>query len=217
MSAFSKQKQQLRESAKGRLESLSFFELIEKTDRLRDHFFRTVVHSSLSHFSGKYLVSFYPFETEPQINIEDEPMNEPYQVAYVRVDDWKNRLMSASAARRDQPGQWEDIEPVAGVRIFQPNLGQPRCLPDSIAAILVPGLAFSAHGERLGRGAGFYDRFLAQNPHALRIGIGFSEQILPQIPHEPFDQVLDIVLTDQSVFETNRFSAWKKHGKVLER
>jgi|GEM_PF-751383 len=214
MPGVSKLKQILREEARNRIESVSFFELIEKSARLREHFFRFVESVS---FADRYVVAFYPFQSEPQINIEDERRNEPYRVAYVRIEDWPARVMSAREARRDQPGQWEEIEPVQGIKIFQPHLTQAFCPTDSIAAILVPGLAFSANGERLGRGAGFYDRFLVQNPAALRIGIGFSEQVMNSIPHETFDQKLDIVLTDREVFETNRFSAWKKHGKVLER
>jgi len=210
----SKLKQVLREEARNRLESMPFFDLIEKSARLREHFFRWVESGS---FANRYLVAFYPFQSEPQINIEDEQRNEPYRVAYVRVDDWSARVMSAREARRDQPGEWEEIEPIAGTKIFQPHPTQAFCPSDSIAAILVPGLAFSANGERLGRGAGFYDRFLAQNPAALRVGIGFFEQVVNSVPHESFDQKLDIVLTDREVFETNRFSGWKKHGKVLER
>lgn len=200
-----------------RLEAISFFDLIEKSESLRQAFFNQVITPNSHHLSLRYVVSFYPFETEPQINIEDERQNEPYRVGYVRIDDWSQRLMSASAARRDQPGEWEDIQPIEGTRIFQPNSGQSACRPEEIAAIIVPGLAFSRTGKRLGRGAGFYDRFLEKNPEALRIGLAFFEQIVDTLPHEDFDQDLDIVLTDQGVFETNRFGEWKKHGKIKNR
>lgn len=58
-----------------------------------------------------------------------------------------------------------------------------------IELIVVPGLAFDVDGNRLGRGRGFYDRFLS-NPalsKAHRIGICFPQQCFPQIPAEPHD------------------------------
>ena len=199
------------------LDQIPFFALIEKSAKLSEHFFSQLVAPAQRHLAQKYIVSFYPFETEPQINIEDEARREPFRVAYVRIDNWDLRQMSASAARRDQPGEWEDIEPKPQVRIFQPHVGQPVCAVSEVAMILVPGLAFTQQGYRLGRGAGFYDRFLTQYPQALRVGIAFSEQIVHEVPYEPFDQPLDIVLTDETVFKTNRFSEWLNHGKILDR
>ena len=58
----------------------------------------------------------------------------------------------------------------------------------SIALVLVPGLAFTIEGDRLGHGAGFYDRFLATIPAGTSTaGICFSCQILENLPAEPHD------------------------------
>ncbi len=61
-------------------------------------------------------------------------------------------------------------------------------------AIIVPGLAFSKEGYRLGYGGGYYDRFLAQHPHALQIGVGFWFQRLPDVPIESHDAKLSQVI-----------------------
>jgi len=53
--------------------------------------------------------------------------------------------------------------------------------------ILVPGVAFDRNLNRLGRGKGYYDRFLAQHADAYRLGICFGFQVLAEIPTEPFD------------------------------
>jgi 5-formyltetrahydrofolate cyclo-ligase len=53
--------------------------------------------------------------------------------------------------------------------------------------VLVPGLAFTADGRRLGQGGGYYDRLLAQRPDLHAIGIGFACQLLPELPCEPHD------------------------------
>ena len=67
--------------------------------------------------------------------------------------------------------------------------------------ILVPGLAFTIEGHRLGRGKGIYDRYLARATHSslkrpLLIALAFKEQLLKEIPTFPTDFVLDKVLTN---------------------
>lgn len=73
-----------------------------------------------------------------------------------------------------------------------------RACPDlplaGLDLVLVPGLAFTPAGGRLGRGGGFYDRLLAATP-AVRMGIGLDEQVVAWLPLEPHDQLLDYVLT----------------------
>ncbi len=63
--------------------------------------------------------------------------------------------------------------------------------------VIVPGVAFTVSGDRLGQGGGWYDRFL---PHLRRgcpaIGVAFAEQILPRLPTEPHDVRVDRVVTD---------------------
>jgi len=60
---------------------------------------------------------------------------------------------------------------------------------------VVPGVAFSADGHRLGRGRGYYDRFLSQHS-CYRIGLCFSFQRLAEIPCEPHDVVMNEVISD---------------------
>lgn len=61
--------------------------------------------------------------------------------------------------------------------------------------IVVPGMAFDKAGHRLGRGRGYYDRFLIKYPDTRTIGICFDFQFLESIPTEPHDRVVDEVLT----------------------
>ncbi len=63
-----------------------------------------------------------------------------------------------------------------------------------IDLILVPGMAFDKNGNRLGRGKGFYDRFLQKQPHAQKIGVCFDFQIVENIPAEDFDQKVNFVI-----------------------
>lgn len=70
--------------------------------------------------------------------------------------------------------------------IFHPKEGK-LFIVDQIDLVLVPGLAFSKDGKRLGRGRGFYDRLLASY-HGISIGLCFEEQMQEDIPWEEHDQ-----------------------------
>ncbi|MDB6153892.1 MAG: 5,10-methenyltetrahydrofolate synthetase [Chthoniobacteraceae bacterium] len=72
---------------------------------------------------------------------------------------------------------------------------------EEIDLILVPGVAFTRSGARLGRGGGYYDRLLG-NPavRALRIGVCFEVQIVESLPSEPHDIGVDRVLTEAGLF-----------------
>lgn len=75
-----------------------------------------------------------------------------------------------------------------------------------IDAFLCPGLAFDSRGGRLGRGRGFYDRMLAQaRPDALRIGVCFPNQIVPDTFPEPHDIHMDAVITENVERRTPNF------------
>jgi 5,10-methenyltetrahydrofolate synthetase len=198
------------------LANLSFPELITRSSELSDAFFDFSTKDA-SVFQSRDLVSFYPFQNEPQINVEREMKGEPYQVAYVRIENWDQREMTARRARRDTPDLWEEFEVKRGQKIFQPKKTQPFCEKDEISVILVPGLAFTPSGLRLGRGAGFYDRFLRLHPSALRVGVCFENQIVETLPQESWDERVDIVLTDKSRYSSNHYDEWKIHGKIRNR
>lgn len=66
--------------------------------------------------------------------------------------------------------------------------------------VVVPGLAFTAAGDRLGQGGGWYDRFLSQvRSDCTSIGVCFAEQIVDTLPVEAHDVVVDHVVTDRGV------------------
>ena len=63
--------------------------------------------------------------------------------------------------------------------------------------IIVPGIGFSRDGTRLGRGGGYYDRYLAtSSEQTLKIGVTFSLQIIAEIPMQTHDIAVDLLITD---------------------
>lgn len=63
-----------------------------------------------------------------------------------------------------------------------------------IDLVLVPGVAFSREGHRMGHGKAYYDRLLPKFPKAFKIGVGFSFQLVERVPSEPHDALMDLVL-----------------------
>lgn len=74
-----------------------------------------------------------------------------------------------------------------------------------IDLVIVPGIAFDRAGHRLGRGGGYYDRFLAQSQvRATLCGLAFEEQTVPMVPVEPHDMRLDMLVTEAGVWRFPR-------------
>ncbi len=80
--------------------------------------------------------------------------------------------------------------------IQEPHSDLPPVDPGQLDLILVPGVAFGRQGERLGMGAGFYDRFLPRIPNALRVVLAFDFQLLEELDQQPWDQPVDWIITE---------------------
>ena len=83
-----------------------------------------------------------------------------------------------------QPGAYGIMEPV----------GEHFTDYATIDIAVVPGMAFDAQGHRLGRGKGYYDRFLAKVPDVYKIGLCFSWQMVDEVPSEANDIMMDEVV-----------------------
>lgn len=81
-------------------------------------------------------------------------------------------------------------------------LDAPYVLADP-SWLLIPGVGFDLNGSRLGRGKGFYDRYL-HDRDVLKIGLAWSEQIVEQIPVESHDSDMDFIITEEYCWDVNR-------------
>lgn len=89
------------------------------------------------------------------------------------------------------------------------RLGPPEPIPcknllkTTLDVILVPLIAFDMQGHRLGFGHGYYDRTLAAYPATQRplcIGLAYQFQQYPSLPADPWDQPLDLIVTEQQIY-----------------
>jgi 5-formyltetrahydrofolate cyclo-ligase len=99
---------------------------------------------------------------------------------------------------REWRDPWEDDGLEDGPYGTQPGDDAALVTPD---ALFVPLLGFTASGERLGQGAGHYDRWMATNSDALPLGIAWDCQLVEQLPIEPHDMPLRGVITPSRFYE----------------
>lgn len=78
----------------------------------------------------------------------------------------------------------------------EPPASAPEEDAGDVDCLVLPGVAFSEEGHRLGRGGGHYDATLSTMPRAARVGVAFDVQIVPALPREPHDAALDAVVTE---------------------
>ena len=86
----------------------------------------------------------------------------------------------------------QDLQPGA-YHIMEPT-GQLFTDYKQIDIAIIPGMAFDREGHRLGRGKGYYDRFLTLIPDAYKIGMCFPWQMADNVPCAPHDIKMDAVI-----------------------
>jgi 5-formyltetrahydrofolate cyclo-ligase len=89
----------------------------------------------------------------------------------------------------------------------EPPAGAPIVEADEISCVVMPGVAFSLDGVRLGRGGGYYDATLRAMPRTPRVGVAYDVQLVPSLPREPHDATLDAVVTEARTLLFSRDSA----------
>ena len=122
-----------------------------------------------------------PFPGEgrgPVAAVEAGPRPSPGNMLFVR---WHpDAIMEPGLAGIPQPVGGEPIEP---------------------AVILTPLVGFDRAGHRLGQGGGYYDRWFAAHPHAMRIGIAWSVQEVERLAPETWDIPLHAIVTEKEWIE----------------
>lgn len=155
----------------------------DKSSRLIDNW-------PIQEFRDAKIASFWPIKDE----IDPRPLSE-YLI------EQGHELGLPAIIKEAHPlefRQWDPSTPLieGPFKTREPSRMSPVIIPD---VVLVPLLAFTRKGERLGYGGGFYDRTLSELREIKSIcacGVAFSGQETTQIPTNNFDQKLDAILTE---------------------
>ncbi len=94
---------------------------------------------------------------------------------------------------------FDDLEEGA-FRISEPKTDLEQIEPDELNFIILPGIAYSLDGHRIGYGQGYFDRLLKKSD-CLKIGVAYEFQIVDNIPGEDHDVPVDIVVTESRTIE----------------
>jgi len=180
------EKDQLREQMKARRAALSHEAVAEASESItRRLMYIEPFREALSVFV--YVSIGNEVETHTLI---EELIHANKRVSVPRV--YEGRVMHAHLIgglgdlQADQPRQF-------GIPI-PPEEAPIEASPD---IALIPGLAFSTTGQRLGYGAGHYDRYLSDRPDTLAVGLCYDWQLVENLPTEPHDRPMRVLVTDQ--------------------
>lgn len=120
---------------------------------------------------------------------------------YPRLDPGGERLALVQVGSLDElaPGKLGFAQPT-GSQLLPPEMA-------SELTVFVPGLAFTWRGQRLGRGGGHYDRLLAELRGRTAVGLAYAFQIVERLPEDPWDQPMDLIVTELATRAVPRLPA----------
>lgn len=136
-------------------------------------------------------------------------MGREIRTDYLLEEAWKTgKTVCLPKCRSDQAGMM-DFWPCSGLGELSPGpygileptnpVGTPNPEPD---LVLLPALACTRKGHRVGYGGGYYDKFFADHlfPKAVRVGFCFSFQVVTLIPHDPWDLPVHDLCTNSGLY-----------------
>ena len=171
--------------AKKKLASLS-----SQEQKIKDKDLSLNLRNCLKDFSIHGAIGgFAPIPGEPHWECELMDLDTP-----LAFPAFENDKMKFYLAKWDELVWGDDF----GVKLKVPANKKEEIIPE---LLLVPGLLFTKKGERLGRGKGFYDRYLSKY-EGQKWGLCFAEQIVEQIPREEHDQKVHKIITDRGIIKS---------------
>jgi 5-formyltetrahydrofolate cyclo-ligase len=114
----------------------------------------------------------------------------------IALPHFSSRTAPMTFARHADPYGESDLT-TGPFGMLQPEADAEALIPD---VLFVPLVGFTASLERLGQGGGHYDRWLAEHPPALAIGLAWDVQLCDALPAEPHDAALDAVVTPTRIY-----------------
>lgn len=180
----------LRNEVLSRRDALSIEVRKEKDESIRKRL------SALSEFAEAGTILFYAsFKSEVDtFELLKNSMLSNKTVVLPRVDKESSRLALYEIRAL------EDLAPGC-YGILEPRAAEDRIIdPAVIDVMIIPGVAFDGHCNRLGYGKGYYDRLLSQK-NAPALALAYEEQILARIPADAHDIRMDKIITDKRIIQ----------------
>lgn len=173
-------KQELRRAIRERKRAMTEEEIVERSNALAEKFYHTPAYQAASTIYG-YLPYNQEVRTVPMLQ---RALDDGKRVAVPKVYGEEMRFIYLEDLTQVSKGYAGIPEPIADAPVAE----------DQRALVLMPGLAFDPQGHRIGYGGGFYDKFLAKEPHHPTLALCYEFQMQVHLDTEEFDIPVDTVL-----------------------
>ena len=110
-------------------------------------------------------------------------------VGFPRTEGQEIRFYKVQSLEAFSEGRFHVMEPVGA-----------QLIEEESPLILVPGVAFDEEKNRMGYGKGYYDRYLARAPQAVKVGVAYEMQIAPKICSKGYDIPMDYIVTENRMW-----------------
>lgn len=182
-------KKEIRSTILKKRNRMRFEEVVEKSKRIKENVFQ------MNEFKNAKSILFY-ISYDNEVNTHEmikESLKLKKQVIVPKTDTRNHTIICSTLTK------WDDL--VSGAY----NILEPRqdCFneisSDLIDLMIIPGIAFDYHGNRIGHGMGYYDRLLKKKNNAHCLGLAFEFQIVDTISAEKHDVRVEQIVTEKRI------------------
>ena len=173
-------KKALRREIREQKRAMTEEEIVSRSEKLGQLFAQSEAYRN-----AKTIYGYLPYNQEVRtVPMLEQALREGKRVAVPKIYGDTMKFLYLDDLSRVEKNEMGIPEPVADTPVAD----------DRTALVLMPGLAFTKRGDRMGYGGGFYDRFLAEEPDHPTLALCYDFQMVDSLPTEEFDIPVDTVL-----------------------
>ena len=173
-------KKALRRAIREQKRAMTEAEIVSRSEKLGELFVNTEAYKT-----AKTVYGYLPYNQEVRtVPMLQQALRDGKKVAVPKIYGDTMKFLYLDDLSKVEKNEMGIPEPIDDAPVAD----------DQTALVLMPGLAFTKQGDRMGYGGGFYDRFLAEEPDHPTLALCYVFQIVDSLPTEEFDIPVDTVL-----------------------
>lgn len=173
-------KKALRREIREQKRAMTEEEIVSRSEKLGQLFAQSEAYRN-----AKTIYGYLPYNQEVRtVPMLERALRDGKRVAVPKIYGDTMKFLYLDDLTKVEKNEMGIPEPVADTPVAD----------DRTALVLMPGLAFTKQGDRMGYGGGFYDRFLAEEPDHPTLALCYDFQMVESLPTEEFDVPVDTVL-----------------------
>ena len=173
-------KKVLRREIREKKRAMTEEEIVDRSEKLGQLFVQSEAYRN-----AKTVYGYLPYNQEVRtVPMLEQALRDGKRVAVPKIYGDTMKFLYLDDLSKVEKNDMGIPEPIADTPVAE----------DKTALVLMPGLAFTEQGDRMGYGGGFYDRFLAEEPDHPTLALCYDFQMVDSLPTEEFDIPVDTVL-----------------------